>query len=79
MRILHLIPYKGLCPPKNGGALRCYHLLHQLARFHEVDLVVRQEHFEKNDEYALPSNVRILPPTSVKVKKEFSLICCRIN
>lgn len=38
MRVLwlsHLIPY----PPKGGVLQRAYHLLHEVARYHEVDLV----------------------------------------
>ena len=35
-RILHLLPYSRLYPPGNGGQLRSFHLLRQLARRHEV-------------------------------------------
>jgi glycosyltransferase involved in cell wall biosynthesis len=41
-QILHIIPYHNLYPPKNGGQLRCFHLMDQLARVHHVDVLCYQ-------------------------------------
>lgn len=42
-KVLTVIPYYNLVPPQNGGALRCFYLLRELAREHEVHAVVLQE------------------------------------
>ena len=41
-RLLHIIPYDKFVPPKNGGALRCYHLCVELANYYEVTLLTYQ-------------------------------------
>ena len=41
-KLLHIIPYNEFIPPKNGGALRCYHLCTELATYFDVTLVTLQ-------------------------------------
>ena len=38
-KLLHIIPYHQFLPPKNGGALRCYHLCTELATYFDVTLI----------------------------------------
>ena len=38
-KLLHVLPYPYLYPPKTGGQLRCFHLMDQLSRFFDVDAV----------------------------------------
>ncbi len=44
--ILSIIPYQHLIPPQNGGQLRCYYLLNQLAQHHKVYLIIFQPESE---------------------------------
>lgn len=63
-RILTLIPYAPL-PLRSGGALRSFHLLRQLARFHEVHAIIFQGEAELRagqDGYKVPDLVRIFSP-----------------
>lgn len=63
-RVLTLCPYP-LLPLRGGGALRCFHLLRQLARFHEVHAIVFQKEQELRSEidgYKIPDAVRIYSP-----------------
>ena len=41
-KLLHIIPYNEFIPPKNGGALRCYHLCTELATYFDVTLITLQ-------------------------------------
>jgi glycosyltransferase involved in cell wall biosynthesis len=41
-KLLHVIPYNEFIPPKNGGALRCYHLCKELATYFDVTLITLQ-------------------------------------
>lgn len=41
-KVLHIIPYYELFPPKNGGALRCYNLALQLSGFTELTILTFQ-------------------------------------
>ena len=53
MRILNILPYSP-CPPHFGGALRIYHLLKEMARSHEVTVVMygtREEESLVNDAF----------------------------
>ena len=47
MRILHISPYSPV-PPIFGGALRVYHILRGLARYHEVTFVTFGNEKERN-------------------------------
>lgn len=64
MRILSVIPYP-ILPPRGGGALRCWHVLRELARAGEVHAVIFQRLAELRagaDGYALPETVRPYSP-----------------
>jgi len=41
-RILHIIPYRNLYPPKNGGQLRCFHLMDELSKHFQMDVLCYQ-------------------------------------
>ncbi|HNW06817.1 MAG: glycosyltransferase [Verrucomicrobia bacterium] len=61
MRILYVCPYPFL-PIRGGGALRSYHLLNQLGRFHEVHLVIPQREVELRrgmEGCAVPQNIAV--------------------
>ena len=61
-RIVHVIPYKHLIPPMGGGALRCFHLLQEMAKRHEVHAILHQseETLRRNTNgYKVPDSVRI--------------------
>lgn len=56
MKVLILIPYYNIYPPLNGGMQRCFHILHQLAKYFEVTAIV----FQKPEE--LKHAAEIYPP-----------------
>ena len=60
-KILTIIPYH-FYPPKNGGTLRCFHILKAMARQHQVFLVTSQHKsdFEKPNGLPFPSNVQVI-------------------
>jgi glycosyltransferase involved in cell wall biosynthesis len=41
--ILFLCPYDHIYPPMNGGMIRCFHILHQLAKYFEVTAIIHQD------------------------------------
>jgi glycosyltransferase involved in cell wall biosynthesis len=47
--ILIIIPYDHIYPPMNGGMVRCFHILHQLAKHFKVTAIINQDkkEFEK--------------------------------
>lgn len=59
-KILLIIPYE-FYPPKFGGALRCFYIMREMARYHEVTLLTVQplSDFSKQNESAFPSNVKV--------------------
>ena len=63
-KLLTICPYE-LLPLRGGGALRCFHLLRQLARSHEVHAIVFQRENELRQEtegYKVPDSLRIYSP-----------------
>jgi len=63
-RLLTICPYS-LLPLRGGGGLRCFHLLRQLARFHEVHAIVFQREAELRREtegYKIPAQVQLYSP-----------------
>lgn len=65
--ILTICPYK-LFPLRGGGSIRCFHLLRQLARFHEVHAIVFQRASELargSDGYEIPGSVSLYNPPDV--------------
>jgi len=83
MNILNILPYCPV-PPTFGGALRVYHLLKQMTRFHSVSVIV---YGVRSDEYvirnAFPGLGRIIivpPPHSWKgIKKRLSQVLSVIS
>jgi len=59
-KLLHIIPYNEFIPPKNGGALRCYHLCTELATYFDVTLITLQPASEIVDTNF--KNIKILNP-----------------
>lgn len=62
MRLLHIIPYSDLLPPRNGGAIRCANLLRALAREFDVDLIILQKEADllaHAATYGFPPSVRV--------------------
>jgi hypothetical protein len=45
-RVLYIIPYLNLFPPKNGGALRNYYLSYELSKYNDLTLLVLQDENE---------------------------------
>jgi len=41
-KLLHIIPHELFYPPKNGGALRCYHLCTELSTYFDITLLTQQ-------------------------------------
>ncbi|MCX6890324.1 MAG: glycosyltransferase [Verrucomicrobia bacterium] len=65
MAKLLTICHYGLVPIQGGGALKSFHLLRQLARFHEVHAIIFQRETELRREtegYKVPDCVRIYSP-----------------
>jgi hypothetical protein len=63
-RLLTICPYD-LIPLRGGGALRSFHLLRQLARFHKVHAVIFQGEralWWGNEGNEVPDGVRIAVP-----------------
>ncbi len=64
-RILHIVPYAKLFPPRNGGQLRCFHVLRELARENEVHAIILQPQSELQGErngYTFPDRIRVYGP-----------------
>ncbi len=62
--ILTVCPYR-LLPLRGGGALRCFHLLRQLAKYHTVHAIIFQRGAElqwESEGYSIPGNVLIYSP-----------------
>ncbi|MBO9200150.1 MULTISPECIES: glycosyltransferase family 4 protein [Niastella] len=72
--VLIIIPYKKIYPPMNGGMLRCFHLLHQLARYFEVTAIVHQD-IESFKESFIPfpdlKKVKLFSTKDTAVRKDF--------
>jgi polysaccharide biosynthesis protein PslH len=43
LRVLMVIPFDNIYPPMNGGMLRCFNLLNQLAKNFEVTALIKQD------------------------------------
>jgi glycosyltransferase involved in cell wall biosynthesis len=64
-RILHILPYAKMFPPRNGGQLRGFHVLRELARENEVHAILLQPQSELQGErngYTFPNRVRVYGP-----------------
>lgn len=81
--ILMLIPYGKLFPPQNGGALRCFYLLRELATYYRVHCILLQHPSELTapiDEYHFPENVIVYSPAKTPPPKTiFNYLPKRLN
>jgi polysaccharide biosynthesis protein PslH len=82
-RILHVIPYAKLFPPRNGGQLRCFHVLRELARENEVHAILLQPRSELQGErngYTFPNRVRVYGPAQTPPPSTiFDLLPAKLN
>ncbi|WP_282041200.1 glycosyltransferase family 4 protein [Winogradskyella flava] len=69
MKILHIIPYRHLYPPKNGGQLRCFHILDQLSKYYKVDVICYQTKESIYKRGFVNSNVTFYSPSSFAKSK----------
>lgn len=69
MRILHIIPYQSLYPPKNGGQLRCFHLMDELSKYYKVDVISFQSPEAIKGEGYQNKNISFYSTISFKRKK----------
>jgi polysaccharide biosynthesis protein PslH len=76
-RILTIIPYK-FYPPTSGGALRCFYILREMARQHEVSVLTVQPtgDFDKETEVEFPSNVEVI---NIFKNKKFTSVINRAS
>lgn len=77
--ILIIIPYE-FYPPHFGGALRCFHLLKEIARDHDVFLLTVHppDCFKTNAQPAFPENITILSTREEKkIRTVFNLLPAR--
>lgn len=64
-RVLVVIPYYGLFPPHNGGQLRSFYLLRELAREHQVHAIILQPEKEllgTKEGFQFPESVQVYGP-----------------
>lgn len=77
-QVLIVIPYHDIYPPMNGGMLRCFHLLNQLAKYYQVTAIMhqRKDAFLKAvDHYPLLANCEIFSTADTQEPKDmFSLL-----
>lgn len=62
-KLLHIVPYQHLYPPKNGGMLRNYFLCYELSKYFQVTLLTFQPESEFVDGvqgYRWNTNIRVI-------------------
>lgn len=66
LKILHIVPYPQLFPPKNGGMLRCWNIAKQLSIHFDVDLVCLQANItssiKKTGALTQKNSMRLITP-----------------
>ena len=73
MKILHLVIYEKLYPPKNGGMLRCWNMAQQLGKYFETDVITVQNDFQQKaakDGY-ISNKIRFLVPNTKSTRNSF--------
>ena len=82
-QILHIIPYHAFFPPRNGGQLRCFHIMKQLAREHEVHAIILQPQSELQgvrNGYIFSDNIKVHGPAQKPPPRTiFDLLPARLN
>ena len=74
-KILTIIPYK-FYPPTNGGALRCFHILREMSREHELYLLTVQpvDDFFGNINSDFPMNINVISlSTAISYRSIFNV------
>ena len=74
MKTLFIVPYKHLFPPRNGGMLRNYHLVQELAKFSNLTLLVLQNETDfrnGQNNYEWNNSIRIISPVVSFQKNTF--------
>lgn len=71
-KILTIIPYT-FYPPINGGSLRCFHLLKEMAKKHDVCILTVQpnEDFDKKENPLFPYSVQIFSSAKERPSQTF--------
>lgn len=81
--ILVILPYLQIYPPINGGMQRCFHILHQLAKYFEVTAIIFQDKesfLVSTISYPAINNVKIYSTHNQQATKDlFSLLPKKIE
>ena len=76
--ILIIVPFNNIYPPMNGGMQRCFHIIHQLAKYFDLTLITFQEKesfLKAAEEYPAINNITICSTKEEpKPKDLFSLL-----
>lgn len=82
-KVLMIIPFENIYPPKNGGMHRCFHVFHQLSKYCDLTVVT---HSGKEDllaavaNYPAIANATVYSTRDQKAPKDiFSLLPARIG
>jgi polysaccharide biosynthesis protein PslH len=78
--ILTIIPYQ-FYPPIGGGALRCFYILREMARIHNVYVLTSQPEtdFRIDNQLAFPTNVQVISiHKSKRYRSIFNILPARI-
>ncbi|HPH85005.1 MAG TPA: glycosyltransferase family 4 protein [Ferruginibacter sp.] len=82
-KVLVLLPYENMYPPMNGGNQRSFHLLHQIATYFEVTVIVHQEReafLRSIGEFPALAHVKVYSTKDFPAQKDiFSLLPARIQ
>jgi glycosyltransferase involved in cell wall biosynthesis len=82
-RILYIVPYAKFFPPRNGGHMRCFHILRELARENEVHAIVLQPLSDlrgNRNGYVFPDSVRVYGPAQTPPPRTiFDLLPAKLN
>ena len=82
-KVLVLLPYENMYPPMNGGNQRSFHLLHQIATYFDVTVIVHQERkaFLKSiDEFPALEHVKVYSTKDYPAGRDiFSLLPARVQ
>jgi len=69
-KILHIIPYHTVFPPSNGGQLRCFHLMDQLANNYKIDVFSYQSAEDITNKGYSKNNINFYIPHSFPLKNQ---------
>ena len=82
-KILIIMPFENIYPPKNGGMQRCFHVFHQLAKYFDITAVThtsKENLFSGKMIYPSIVNAAIYSTYNQKASRDiFSLLPARIG